>query len=226
MKIKDIKITNHKNLCFVPFLFIVGYLVASFMDNWPLNWLATWACGLSGLYAVYGWPQTKQLFQPMRKPYLKKLVCLYLLMMIAVGVVTSFMSSGLGMKAEQHVLLESDPESFSFATFAGLITYLENLVSATGEEALMASVILPIYSGLKSKKLGIGVTLLVGSVLFGLMHVFVYDFNLVSCIAVAIMRLFLTLAWFKTDSLRGGIYLHLFQDGLVIGLTMLLNTFM
>lgn len=209
---KDIEFISIKRLLAVGPLFVMGFLVMSFAD-YSINWLASWVFGLFSLVYVFGIQQTKKMFKPMERPYFRKLLMLFILIycsaIVVSGVSLYFFHTPLGLNVNSQSGLVAGE-----SMLGAIVDYFQNLISATGEEALMASIIIPALVLLKKYTHGLFFTMFVSSVLFGVMHIFVYDFNLVSCFLVAIDRFIFNLAWLKTKSIRGGIYLHLAQDAI------------
>lgn len=93
-------------------------------------------------------------------------------------------------------------------------------ISLVGEEMLTSAVTMPFFSLLRKKFSDRGalvVASVIGAVLFGSMHLVMYDFNIYQCIVtIGLTRLPFTWLWFKADNLKPAIVAHRVYDWIIL----------
>lgn len=92
--------------------------------------------------------------------------------------------------------------------------------SLIGEELFTAAFAFPIYVWLKDKVSHSSAwltALLLSSLLFGMLHVNIYHWNLYQClISIGLGRIPFTWAWRRLDTLRAGIWAHIIYDLVIL----------
>lgn len=102
------------------------------------------------------------------------------------------------------------------STMEKIISLIFICISLVGEEVITAAFTFPIFT-LLSRKTSIvkawWIASIIGALIFGLMHVNVYDFNMYQClVATGLTRLPFNWIWLKANSLWGGIVTHIVYD--------------
>jgi len=111
-----------------------------------------------------------------------------------------------------------------------LITLGFTCISLVGEEVFTAAINFPLFRlftdrGINIKKAWIW-SAVIASLFFGLMHFEAYDGNIYQCLVpIGLGRLPFTYAWYKTESLWGGIWAHIIYDLMIMVPLMFFPTF-
>lgn len=130
---------------------------------------------------------------------------------IVVTFATIFLGQALGIQSVANGALDG-PGTVGQKLFQLVLV----CVSLIGEEMITAVMTLPFFSLLLSRvdeDKAWWIAAVIGSVLFGLMHVNVYHFNMYQCIvATGLTRLPFTWLWKKSDSLTTAIVAHILYD--------------
>lgn len=206
-----IKIT-HVIIAFI--LIIIGVVGAVTPSSF--NWLSTTVFGSASLLIIFGYRQFKSMMRPMNRPYFWKLAMLFVL---------SFLIKG-GLVAVGEIFHLVDVNEFPTNPAVGaannggilsnVIEVIKTSVSIVGEELLVAGITLPLYFYVKKNKFGWVLSNLIGCLAFGIMHIVTYDFQLWPCLMVGLSRYPYSQAWKSTNSLRGGMYIHLISDLIIL----------
>ena len=206
-----IKIT-HVIIAFI--LIIIGVVGAVTPSSF--NWLSTTVFGSASLLIIFGYRQFKSMMRPMNRPYFWKLAMLFVL---------SFLIKG-GLVAVGEIFHLVDVNAFPTNPAVGaannggilsnVIEVIKTSVSIVGEELLVAGITLPLYFLCKKNKFGWVLSNLIGCLAFGIMHIVTYDFQLWPCLMVGLSRCPYSQAWKSTNSLRGGMYIHLISDLIIL----------
>ncbi|CAH1855905.1 CPBP family glutamic-type intramembrane protease [Convivina praedatoris] len=166
--------------------------------------------GMLSLVILYGVNGFKSLLKPMIKGSIKRVIFGFLLanliVFIFAGICMLFHISGA-----EHSFYRQSPTKTE-----QLIFIVTSLIQIPGEELIMATFTLPMIEyihnkGISTKSAWIWANL-IGCFIFMLMHLPAYDYNLASVIMVGLGRYPFTSLWHQTQSLRGGIYVHLLFD--------------
>lgn len=202
--------------CIVPafILIVLGVIGAVSPSNY--NWLSTIFFGSASLILVFGYTEFKKMLRPMSRPFFWKLFGLLVLAFIIKFLIASIGSVFNLLNVESINVNPAVIEAGSGSLVINLIEVLKTSVSIIGEELLVAGITLPIYFCIKKYKHGWIISNLIGCIAFGIMHITTYDFQLWSCLMVGLSRYPYTEAWRTTKSLRGGMYIHLLGDLLVL----------
>lgn len=206
-----IKIT-HVIIAFI--LIIIGVVGAVTPSSF--NWLSTTVFGSASLLIIFGYRQFKSMMRPMNRPYFWKLAMLFVL---------SFLIKG-GLVAVGEIFHLADVNAFPTNPAVGavnnggilsnVIEVIKTSVSIVGEELLVAGIMLPLFYYIKKNKFGWALSNLIGCLAFGIMHIVTYDFQLWPCLMVGLSRYPYSQAWKSTNSLRGGMYIHLISDLIIL----------
>lgn len=170
--------------------------------------MASFLGGIISLLLIFGIQQVLLLLKPMNKPFFWKMIQLLFLalliklILVSIMVIFDFGDTGsvMGNAYITHL------------THVGIVTKLTLLIllliAVMGEEVLLASIILPIYFYLKKTNYSWIFSIFIGSLLFSLMHLYAYDFNIWFCVIAGLSHIPMIQAWKVTNSLRGGIYTY------------------
>lgn len=174
--------------------------------------LAPFFGGLISLILMFGKKQTFLLLRPMSKPFIQKIVYLFILSLLI----------RLALVSVDIVFNFGNISSISSNGYVENLTYINLLkkiillilllLSMIGEELVVASITLPVYYFLKKLKYGWGISILIGSLVFSSIHLYAYDFNIWICLIVGLSHIPMAQAWKSTNSLRGGIYIHILYN--------------
>ncbi|WP_036058666.1 CPBP family glutamic-type intramembrane protease [Leuconostoc citreum] len=174
--------------------------------------LAPFFGGLISLILMFGKKQTFQLLKPMNRPFLIKLVYFFLLaflirlVLVSVAVIFDFGNIS-SIPSNGYV------DNLTYINmFKKIVLMLLLLLSMIGEELVVASITLPVYYFLKKIKYGWGISIIIGSLVFSFIHLYAYDFNIWVCLTVGLSHIPMAQAWKSTNSLRGGMYIHILYN--------------
>lgn len=194
-----------------PFIMVLG-VYGGTTSALPLPWIWLVVCGSAALYLQFGGTEVlKGSMQRMKKGSWK---------IVPLAIVISFVCSYAALFLGQLLGFGSVENANAFADgsiMSRLIHLAELTFSLVGEELITASFAFPVYVFLKDKvekpmHAWIAASI-ISSLLFGMMHVNVYHWNMWQClVAIGLTRLPFNWAWRKTDSLWGGIWAHIIYD--------------
>ena len=205
---------REKNILPAVILIIIGVIGA--VTPSEFNWLSTVVFGSISLILFFGYNGLKSMLRPMTKPFVVKLLVLLLLSFcikeMLIEIITIFNITDINSFVTNPAIIEAKQSTLS----NNLIDVSETSISILGEELLVAGIILPVYSYLKKYRFGWALSNLVGCIAFGFMHVFAFDFQIWPCLMVGLSRYPFSQAWKSTDSVRGGMYIHLISDLIVL----------
>lgn len=113
-----------------------------------------------------------------------------------------------------HVSIESTNQ-LSLPAF--ILEMLVMVVGIIGEEASVAILAFPIFGWLNQqselRNYAYFLSAMISSVIFGISHLPVYQWNWIQCIfIIGLPRIFYNYAWKKTDSLWGGVWVHVLNN--------------
>ncbi|MCK8617279.1 CPBP family intramembrane metalloprotease [Fructobacillus sp. M158] len=194
---------------FPSFLLILVTILILGKYDFPLVNFLTIIVGLLCLYLLYGKDFLFHWLKPMKKPALKIIfsaIILSLLIKIVLGLFLILLHLS---PMESHPIIQD----FQYESlYTGLCNLFLISFEIIGEELLVAVVFFPILYYLQRFKYSWLVSNLFSALIFGMMHLIVYDFNFLTCFVVGISRMPFTMAWRKSDSIRGGMYVHWLVD--------------
>ena len=158
----------------------------------------------------YEKPALAKLYAPVKEKTWRWVIPIVIIT-IVVTFVTIFLGQALGIQSVANGALDG-PGTVGQKLFQLVLV----CVSLIGEEMITAVMTLPFFSLLLSRvdeDKAWWIAAVIGSVLFGLMHVNVYHFNMYQCIvATGLTRLPFTWLWKKSDSLTTAIVAHILYD--------------
>lgn len=210
-----IEVNIKRKKIFLAFILVVIGVIGAVIPS-GVNWLSTIVFGSLALILLVGYNTFKELMRPMKRPFLLKLILLFLLFffikwtLVAIGElfhivdVDSFATNPAVIVSGQSTVLNN------------LLEVIQTSVSILGEEFLVAVIIFAIFFYLKRYRFGWFLSNLIGCVVFGMMHIWAYDLQVWPCLIVGLSRYPYSEAWRVTGSLRGGIYIHLVSDLIVL----------
>lgn len=194
-----------------PFLLTIGFV--GVIKGWPLSW--SWLFVFSSLALIFqfGWNAYKVFFKPFGKGKIK---------VILLFAVLSFAMGMLALLVGDIVFHSKGNDNFSYyeiannSFFQNIYFLLTTWISLAGEELITAAVAFPLYHYLvktnKSNQAFL-ISAIVSSLFFGMLHLSTYSWNWYqSLIVIGLVRLPITYAWKKTNSLLGGIIVHVIYD--------------
>lgn len=174
--------------------------------------LTSFLGGIISLLLMFGSQQVFLLLKPMNKPFLWQMVRLLVLAFL-IRLVLVWMMVMFDFQNTDNVIGNGYITQLVHADIVTkLILLVLLLIEMTGEELLLASVILPMLSYLKKWNYSWIFSVFIGSLLFSLMHLYAYDFNICFCVIAGLSHIPMIQAWKVTNSLRGGIYIHIFYN--------------
>lgn len=201
---------NLTGLILTPFLLAIGFIGLS--KEWGVGWIWLPLTGLLSLVAMFGLDTVKELLQPTSKPRIKKIVKW---VVISFALATASLQLGKLIGVEEAnanpigALLTKD-------TLGGLKILATTWISLIGEELFTAAVFFPALYFLAKKmsqKSALWLAIIISSLFFGALHLPTYQWNWYQCLVViGLARFPFTLSWLDTNSLRGGIYVHILYD--------------
>lgn len=178
-------------------------------------YLKMFCLALAGGFSLvlqYNAETLKTLLKPSRKGTWK-----WLILIVLITFVISFAALGLG-----DVLGFSSASNAALGEGDALSKFLNGImvsISLIGEEIITAAIAFPLFTLFVKKmddKKAWFVAAVLSALLFGLMHVYAYNWNLYQClVAVGLTRLPFTWLWVKADSLRAGIIAHIIYDAVL-----------
>lgn len=148
------------------------------------------------------------------KPLKNKFYDIFIIFVtIIVTYLLSFLSIFIGNK------LGLSPEANSIIDVMTVVRLIKVCISLIEKEIITLAIFLSIFNIL-SKKLtnrkSLVISLILSSVLFGLMHFRAYNFNLYQMIVViGLTRIPFSILFLKTKTLRSAIYAHIIYDLLI-----------
>ena len=158
----------------------------------------------------YEKPALAKLYAPVKEKTWRWVIPIVIIT-IVVTFATIFLGQALGIQSVANGALDG-PGTVGQKLFQLVLV----CVSLIGEEMITAVMTLPFFSLLLSRvdeDKAWWIAAVIGSVLFGLMHVNVYHFNMYQCIvATGLTRLPFTWLWKKSDSLTTAIVAHILYD--------------
>ena len=158
----------------------------------------------------YEKPALAKLYAPVKEKTWRWVIPIVIIT-IVVTFATIFLGQALGIQSVANGALDG-PGTVGQKLFQLVLV----CVSLIGEEMITAVMTLPFFSLLLSRMdedKAWWIAEVIGSVLFGLMHVNVYHFNMYQCIvATGLTRLPFTWLWKKSDSLTTAIVAHILYD--------------
>lgn len=170
--------------------------------------LTSFLGGIISLLLMFGSQQVFLLLKPMNKPFLWQMVRLLVLAFL-IRLVLVWMMVMFDFQNTDNVIGNGYITQLVHADIVTkLILLVLLLIEMTGEELLLASVILPMLSYLKKWNYSWIFSVFIGSLLFSLMHLYAYDFNICFCVIAGLSHIPMIQAWKVTNSLRGGIYTY------------------
>ncbi|GKQ42402.1 hypothetical protein RD055328_03250 [Companilactobacillus sp. RD055328] len=205
-------------LWIVPIMIVIGMSGLSFgWLHFPWIWLPITSS--ISLITVYGWNNFKHFFKLPTKTGWQTIIRMCFL---AFGLAILAMVIGVVVFRLQF----SANPIFDGSKTSILISLLVIWISLIGEELIVASVALPIYTWLANTKLSRRdawiIALIISSVFFGMLHLPTYDWNWYHAIVIiGLVRVPFSIVWRKTDSLLGGILAHIIYDYVLIAIAML-----
>lgn len=197
---------------------MVFYLSSQVLRGVPANFFLCF-----GMVAVltfqYGTDSVTKLFGRMRKGT-KRWMLFYLFAGFAVPLVLTLI---LKPFLVPHASVESTSQ---LSPLVFVLEMLVMVIGLIGEEVGVAILAFPIFGWLKQqselRRYAFFLSALISSVIFGLSHLPVYQWNWFQCIFIAgIPRIFYNYAWKKTDSLWGGVWVHVLNNWIAFGLSYL-----
>ncbi|MGR3742409.1 CPBP family glutamic-type intramembrane protease [Companilactobacillus sp. DQM5] len=202
----------------IPIMIVLGMAGLSF--GWlRLPWIWLPITSSISLIVTFGWSNFKKFFKfPVKKDW--KTIFQMGLLAYGLAMLVFIIGSLLfHLKFSANPILNSDKSSI-------LISLLFIWISLVGEELIVASVVLPIYSYLAQRKTNKKnawlIALIVGSVFFGMLHLPTYSWNWYHAVVIiGLARVPFSMAWKKTDSLLGGIFTHIIYDYVLILIVLL-----
>lgn len=205
---------NIKKIFFAFILVVIGVMGAVIPSEF--NWLSTVLFGSVGLILLVGYNTFKSLMRPMKKPFLLKLILLFLLSFFIKGALIAIGELFHIVNVDSFVTNPAVNNSGQSTVLNNLLEVIKTSVSIVGEEFLVTVIIVPIYFYLNRYRFGWILSNLIGCTAFGIMHIFTYDLQIWPCLMVGLSRYPYSEAWKTTGSLRGGIYIHLISDLIVL----------
>ncbi|MGN0708616.1 MAG: type II CAAX prenyl endopeptidase Rce1 family protein [Anaerovoracaceae bacterium] len=192
----------------IPLLYL-GYYGAT-SGKLPLNWIWMTICGAAALIMEFGLSSFKDAMSGLKKGSWK-----YILIGIVVTLVISFLAAHVGTLLGFGSVENANANVKGSAAFK-TVYLLKLCFSLIGEELMTAAFAFPAFALLRGKMSG-GKAWIIASVfsavLFGLMHVNIYEWNMYQCIvATGLTRLPFNWVWRKSDSLWGGVIAHVVYD--------------
>ncbi len=140
--------------------------------------LTSFLGGIISLLLMFGSQQVFLLLKPMNKPFLWQMVRLLVLAFL-IRLVLVWMMVMFDFQNTDNVIGNGYITQLVHADIVTkLILLVLLLIEMTGEELLLASVILPMLSYLKKWNYSWIFSVFIGSLLFSLMHLYAYDFNI------------------------------------------------
>ncbi|WP_413627965.1 CPBP family glutamic-type intramembrane protease [Fructilactobacillus vespulae] len=166
--------------------------------------------GLIALVSIYGYSSVKILLKPMIKGSIKR---------VFIGFILATLISLFGVSIYYFFNIKITGNSltdYPLDKSSLLILILMIIIQITGEELIMAVFTLPILNYFSNKNINIKYSWLLanltGCLIFMVIHLPAYQYNVFMVIIIGFSRYPFTMLWFKTKSLRGGIYSHLLFD--------------
>ncbi|EUJ39326.1 CPBP family intramembrane glutamic endopeptidase [Brochothrix campestris] len=196
---------------------ILGLGIYGELYGEDLSWLSFLGAGLICLWLSFGTSTTQAFFRKMEGHYY-----VHITLAIVAGFLISFLflylGDWLGVSSGTDNPIIKDFEQADFIVSIVLLVVIS--ISVAGEEVITASMTFLIYRlfGKKlTEKRAWYIAVLVGSVIFGLLHCSTYDGDLWQCLfVIGIGRLPFTYAWRMTNSLWGGICAHIIYDLIIL----------
>lgn len=201
-------------------VFIVGYMGAIFLD-YHFNWLTMFTAGIISLIILYGFSNLKIFFRPLSSPkwriLLKYALLMVVMQLIVILCIVVFYPQGLSVV--HNAPLTANVSEIDYPLIQRIWITFTIMVSIVGEEVGMASIVIPLIhliSQTKLKRFAWPIVNIMGCILFALLHLPHYHFNLIYPLIVGITRYPMTASWRAADSLRSSIYIHWLADAVLI----------
>ena len=194
---------------------LVAISLSKSMSVLPSILLGLGAVAILG--GLYGTTRLRSFLGPMKAK--RKLMFLSLLILsYAATIGMEKLLSVIGTGASEHPAAAAAANQ-SLPAF--LFTLFLMLFSMVGEEVLSALFTFPVWSWLKEKGLNSSLAFFLAAVfsslIFGLSHLSVYNFNWTQCLlTIGLTRLPFSYAWKKMDSIWGGILIHFLFNALIL----------
>lgn len=205
-------------------LLIIGYLLSSrisleiFFFNISCLFLILFS--YSALIVLFGYQSTKDLLKPLKRPFVRKIlsaVGLSFLIVFGISIVLMMFFGEVAVTQNGNI-----PFLKSITVKWQLVSLLIIFLNIIGEELWVAGIVLPIATWLTEYKFNWLLANLIGCLIFALIHLEIYKFNIAICLIVGFSRYGFSMAWKSNDTLRGGIYAHLLYDSLLLAVNILL----
>ncbi|WP_099974842.1 CPBP family intramembrane glutamic endopeptidase [Lactobacillus terrae] len=208
------KVISKRGVLLTPIILIIGFLGLTF--ELPLDFLWLPISGGLSLYLMFGKNGLKNL---LRKPLNGS--WLFILGMIILSFLLSIGTSKFG-----EIVLNNTSNENSIADILlkgqlqdKLYTISTVWISLIGEELVIAALTIPIIIYMLKKNSNLNynktffITSIITGVIFGLIHLPTYNWNIYQCIIViGLTRIPFNYAWKRADSLWGGIIAHIIFD--------------
>lgn len=190
----------------VPFILILGVMWGVNI-NYPISYLALIITGSIAIILEFNFKIFINLFNPSKN----KLNSIFLVTItIIITYILSFLAVLLGK------FLGFEAVSNSVTNDLTVIKIIKVSISLIGEEIITTAIFLPIFNILCKKmsyKNSIILSLIISSILFGLMHFRAYNFHFYQMIVViGLTRIPFSVLFIKTETLRTAIYAHIIYD--------------
>lgn len=208
-----------------PFIILLGVIggTTKGLLPFPLQASSLLIAGALAIAIQFGPVTLKRVLGPMKKGMWGWII-LVILLSFALAFLTTFIGDTvLGIKPIANSALgDSTPWSKVYRFI--LVSF-----SLIGEEVITAAIAFPLFNLFaqkeETKKAWLKASI-ISALLFGLMHVNAYHWNLYQClVAIGLTRLPFNWLWVKSDSLRGGIIAHVIYDA-VIFIPMIIAAFL
>jgi membrane protease YdiL (CAAX protease family) len=205
----------------IGFLFSLPIIFLGFLwgtSELPVSFLGLLIAGILATYLQFGLSFLKDLYKPIGMNT-KNLKCIFIAIVVSFVLSIGLISFGkiLGFASNENLFVSS-LKGLPFAD--RLISIITVLISLFGEEAIVASILIPllkIFSSRMSSKYAWTLAIIISSLFFGLMHYKAYSWNIYQMfIVISITRVPFDIVWIKTRSVLGGVLTHILYDSIVL----------
>ena len=128
---------------------IIGAVIPS-----RFKWLSTVVLGSESLILLFGYDKFKNIMSPMTKPFLLKLLLLFLLSFFIKGLLVLIGELLHTIDINSVVMNPAISASSRGTVFSNLLDVIKTSVSIIGEEFLVAGIVLPMFFNLKKYRFG------------------------------------------------------------------------